>query len=161
MIVVADATPINYLILIGEIDVLPKLYGQVIIPTAVHEELIHFGTPAIVRAWISQPPDWLEVRSPAPISDPALAKLDAGERDAIALAEQLSGSPDSVQLIVDELLGRREAERRGLLVIGTLGVLREASEEGLLDLRAAIARLRQTSFHISPAILAWLLGERQ
>ncbi|MFZ0304308.1 MAG: DUF3368 domain-containing protein [Terracidiphilus sp.] len=161
MIVVADTTPINYLILIGEIDVLPRLYGRVIIPPSVHEELTHLRTPADVQAWMSRPPDWLEVIAPAPISDPALAKLDAGERDAITLAEQLSGSSDSIQLIVDELLGRREAERRGLLVIGTLGVLREASEEGLLDLQDAIEHLRRTSFHISPAILAWLLGERQ
>jgi predicted nucleic acid-binding protein len=63
-------------------------------------------------------------------------------------------------LIVDELLGRREAERRGLSVIGTIGVLREAAAEGLLDLRTAIERLRQTSFHISPLILASLIEEQ-
>lgn len=90
------------------------------------------------------------------ISDAALEKLDAGERDAIALAEQLSAD----QLIVDELLGRREAERRGLSVIGTIGVLREAADEGFLDLRTSIERLRQTSFHISPAILPTLLDNR-
>lgn len=64
-------------------------------------------------------------------------------------------------MIVDELFARREAERRGLPVIGTIGVLREAADEGLLDLRVAIARLRQTSFHISPAILARLLDEQE
>jgi len=157
MIVVADTTPVNYLI--GEIDVLPRLYGRVVIPRAVHEELTHSRAPATVRAWIAQPPGWLEIFSPAPFADTALAKLDAGEREAIALAEQLSRSSDSIQLIVDELLGRREAERRGLPVIGTIGVLREAADEGLLDLRSAIERLRQTSFHISPAILARLLDD--
>jgi predicted nucleic acid-binding protein len=156
MIVVADTTPVNYLILIGEIDVLAKLYGRVVIPKAVREELTRSRAPASVRAWIAQPPDWLEVLSPGTISDTALDKLDAGERDAIALAEQLSAD----QLIVDELLGRREAERRGLSVIGTIGVLREAADEGLLDLRISIERLRQTSFHISPAILAILLADQ-
>ena len=155
MIVVADTTPINYLILIGEIDVLARLYGRVIIPQAVHEELTRLRTPESVRAWIAQPPDWLEILVPARIPDSALAKLDAGERDAITLAEELCAD----QLIVDELLGRREAERRGLSVIGTIGVLREASEEGLLDLRIAVERLRQTSFHISPSILAILLKD--
>jgi predicted nucleic acid-binding protein len=159
MIVVADTTPLNYLILIGEIDVLPKLYGRVVIPPAVQEELTRLRAPASVRAWIAQPPPWLEVLSPAPVADTRLAKLDAGEREAIALAEQLSLSSDSIQLIVDELLGRREAERRGLPVIGTVGVLREAAAEGLLDLRIALDRLRQTSFHISPAVLDRLLGE--
>jgi predicted nucleic acid-binding protein len=155
MIVVADTTPVNYLILIGEIDVLAKLYGRVVIPETVREELTCSRTPAPVRAWIAQPPDWLEVLSPDTVSDAALEKLDAGERDAIALAEQISAD----LLIVDELPGRREAERRGLFVIGTIGVLREAGDEGLLDLRASIERLRQTSFHISPAILARLLGD--
>jgi predicted nucleic acid-binding protein len=159
MIVVADTTPVNYLILIGEIDILTGLYGRVVIPRAVQEELMRSGAPASVRAWIAQPPAWLEVLSPAPVTDSALAGLDAGEREAIALAEQLSLSSDSIQLIVDELLGRREAERRGLSVIGTIGVLREAAEEGLLDLRTCIERLRQTSFHISPAILARLLDD--
>ena len=156
MIVVADTTPVNYLILIGEIDVLAKLYGRVVIPFAVREELMRSRAPASVQAWIAQPPHWLEILSPVPVLDAALAKLDAGEREAIALAEELSAD----QLIVDEIKGRREAERRGLSVIGTLGVLREASVEGLLDLRTAIDCLRGTSFHISPAILASLLGEK-
>jgi predicted nucleic acid-binding protein len=127
----------------------------------VHEELTRSRAPATVKAWIAQPPDWLEILSPVPFADIALAKLDAGEREAIALAEQLSLSSDSIQLNVDELLGRREAERRGLPVIGTIGVLREAADEGLLDLRSAIERPRQTSFHISPAILARLLDDER
>lgn len=155
MIVVADTTPINYLILIEEIDVLPKLYGRVIIPHAVSEELLRSRAPVKVQEWMKQPPDWLEVLSPTVVVDAKLAKLDAGERDAIALAEELSAD----QLIVDELLGRREAERRSLPVIGTIGVLREAAEVGLLDLRSAFERLRQTSFHVSPAILASLLND--
>jgi predicted nucleic acid-binding protein len=103
MIVVAETTPLNYLILIGEIDVLAKLYGRVVIPQAVQEELMRSRAPASVRAWIESPPEWLEILSPT-VSDTALAKLDAGERDAIALAEELSAD----QLIVDELLGRRD-----------------------------------------------------
>ena len=160
MIVVADTTPLNYLILIGEVEVLPRLYGRVVIPPAVQEELAHSRAPASVQAWIAQPHPWLEVLSPAPVADSALAGLDAGEREAIALAEQLSLSTGPIQLVVDELLGRREAERRGLPVTGTIGVLRDAADQGLLDLRSSLERLRQTSFHISPAILARLLEDR-
>ena len=155
MIVVADTTPINYLILIEEIDVLPKLYGRVVIPRTVSEELMRLRAALKVQEWIKQPPDWLEILVPTVVVDAKLAKLDAGEREAIVLAEELSAD----QLIVDELLGRREAERRNLPVIGTVGVLREAAEMGLLDLRSAFDRLRQTSFHVSPAILASLLDD--
>jgi predicted nucleic acid-binding protein len=157
MIVVADTTPINYLILIGEIEVLAKLYGRVVIPETVRSELTQAGAPARVREWIAHPPGWLEVLSPSMVPDADLERLDAGERDALALAVEHSAD----QVIVDELLGRREAERRGLSVIGTIGVLREAAYEGLLDLRIAVERLRQTSFHISPAILASLLDEQR
>jgi predicted nucleic acid-binding protein len=59
-------------------------------------------------------------------------------------------------MIMDEPRGRREAENRGFTVIGTLGVLKEAAGEGLLELRLAIERLRQTNFHISNAVLAKL-----
>ena len=56
-------------------------------------------------------------------------------------------------------LARKEAERRGLPVIGTVGVLRDAANEGFLDLRASLDRLVETSFYISPAILKRLLEE--
>ena len=61
--IVADTTPLNYLILIQATDILPELYRTVLIPPAVKPELAHANTPAVVRAWISQPPAWLEVVS--------------------------------------------------------------------------------------------------
>ncbi len=48
MIVIADTGPINYLISIGYIDVLPKLYSTVLIPSAVRDELQDAGAPAII-----------------------------------------------------------------------------------------------------------------
>jgi predicted nucleic acid-binding protein len=50
------------------------------------------------------------------------------------------------QLVVDDREGRREAERRAIPVIGTLGVLREAATLRLLDIRVAVERLQTTSF---------------
>lgn len=88
MIVIADTGPINYLILIGEIHVLPALYGQVLIPHSVHEELGSKRAPEAVRRWIAGPPVWLEVRTPVSSGDAFLTHLDAGERDAILLAEE-------------------------------------------------------------------------
>lgn len=49
MIVVADTSPINYLILIEAIDVLPALYQKIVVPTAVYDELQSDATPAEVR----------------------------------------------------------------------------------------------------------------
>ncbi|MGH9607641.1 MAG: DUF3368 domain-containing protein [Terracidiphilus sp.] len=148
MIVVADTAPINYLVLIGEADVLRALYGRVLIPTSVQTELTHNLTPPAVRDWIRHAPVWLEVLAPLPITDPALARLDAGERDAIVLAEEMGAD----LLLIDEMKGRNVAEDRGLAVTGTLGILRDAASLGLTHLSSALERLRETSFHLSPEL---------
>jgi predicted nucleic acid-binding protein len=149
MIVIADTGPVNYLILIGEVEVLRGLYPRVVIPPSVCEELCHSSAPEPVRTWIAHPPAWLQILSPTLSPDADLARLDAGERDAILLAEELGAD----QIIIDEMRGRREAERRHIPFTGTLGVLAAGAEEGLLDLRSAVDRLRKTSFHISAEIL--------
>jgi len=154
MIVVADTTPLNYLVLIGEAAVLQELYERVVIPPAVRDELQRAATPIVVREWLAQPPAWLEVQPVAVTPDALLEALDAGEREALALAEQLHAD----LLLMDERLGRREASRRNLRVIGTLGVLAQAAEQGLIVLPQAVDRLRQTNFHVAPELLQALLN---
>jgi predicted nucleic acid-binding protein len=61
-LVVADTGPINYLVLIGAIEVLPKLFEQILVPAAVCNELSHADAPPPVRAFISRMPAWLEIR---------------------------------------------------------------------------------------------------
>jgi predicted nucleic acid-binding protein len=154
MIVIADTGPINYLIIIGEIELLPVLYDRVAVPPSVCEELGRARAPKEVRAWIAQPPSWLEIVAPARSPDSGLARLDAGERDAILLAEELGAD----QIVIDEIRGRREAQRRGLRLTGTLGVLAAGAEQGLVDIRIVVDRLRQTSFHISSDMLERLIS---
>ena len=155
MIIVADTSPINYLVLIKEIEVLPRLYGKIVIPEAVREELLRPVAPEVVRLWTAQSPAWLETRTPASIADSSLARLDAGERDAILLAAELNAQ----QLIVDDREGRRIAKERGIAVIGTLGVLKEAARLGFVDLRDCVARLQTTTFYVAPEVLKNLLAE--
>src|SRR5258707_967058 len=106
-VVVADTSPLNCLILIESIDLLPRLYGRIVIPVEVRNELTGSGAPRRVREWAMQLPEWVEIRS-APLSnDPALTLLDPGERCAILLAQ----SEPEVLLIIDEAAGRLEASR--------------------------------------------------
>lgn len=151
--VVSNTSPLNYLILIEEIDLLPRLYERVSIPQSVHEELKAVETPEAVRTWILNPPDWLAILFETGSLDSDLANLHAGERDAITLALRLQA--DAV--LIDERRGRSEAEKRELKVIGTIGVLAFAHERGLLNLRDAIGRLQQTTFHLSPKLAASVL----
>lgn len=89
MIVIADTTPLNYLVLIHQVELLPQLFGSVLVPPAVFEELRQPETPNSVRDWIADPPSWLQLQSLRSNPDPALDYLDRGEREAIALAEEL------------------------------------------------------------------------
>jgi len=150
MIVVADTSPLNYLVLIAEVQLLPSLYDGVLIPEEVHRELQRVQTPLGVREWAANLPAWCEVRVVAHTSDQALCELDPGERDAIQLA--LDAKIDTV--LMDEMRGRREALRRQLRVTGTVAVLEKAAQRGLLDFRDALERLSTTNFRLSSAIRA-------
>lgn len=147
MIVVSDTSPLNYLILTGYVHLLEALYGRVVIPRAVWDELRSPGAPAEVREWVDAIPDWAEVREPVgPLAAP---NLDPGEREAISLALELRAD----LVLLDERRGRREAAGRGLAVTGTLGVLDAAARRGLIDLSEALTRLRRTSFRVRPNLL--------
>jgi predicted nucleic acid-binding protein len=154
MIVVADTTPLNYLILISHIDILEAQYGRILIPHAVHEEMLDPDAPAGVRAWAKNPPRWLEILSPSTTHNALPLNLDRGETEAIHLAEELH----SDWLLIDEAAGRDEARRRGLQTIGTLGILRNAHALGLLDLRTALAKLKESGFHMSEILLQTILS---
>jgi hypothetical protein len=62
MIVVSDTTPLRHLIAIGQVELLRKLYGAVVVPGAVWTELQAESTPSAVKAWLQSAPDWLQVR---------------------------------------------------------------------------------------------------
>lgn len=146
-VVLSDTSPIRYLVLIGESELLPTLYGRVLVPKSVAEELNQPRTPETVRQWISQPPDWLEIVPPSQQFDPhALPHLDVGERDAILLALEIKAD----LVLMDEREGVEEATRLGLTVTGTLG---------LLDLPDVLSRLRVTNFRVSPTLLDRLLAD--
>jgi predicted nucleic acid-binding protein len=155
VIVVSDTSPLCYLILIGQIDLLRQLYGQVVIPQAVQEELADERSPDQIQQWIAQPPDWLDIQSVRLQPNGGLESLDLGEQAAILLVEQLGAD----SLIVDELVGRQMARSRGLRVIGTLGILEEAGRLGWLDLPIVLDQLQQTTFRVSNVLIQQLLEQ--
>ncbi len=153
MPVLADTSVLNYLILLDQLALLPTLYGRVIVPTVVLTvELPHPDSPAPVRAWVEQlpvDPPWLERRAPTRQPDADLLLLEAGERDTILLAQECQAD----LVLMDDRDGRAAAERRGLTVYGTVGVLVRAAERGLVDLQEMFTRLLTTNFRIEARIL--------
>jgi hypothetical protein len=90
-LVVADTGPLNYLVLVEAIDVLPRLFEQILVPEAVYDELAHADAPAAVKRFIAEKPAWLDVRANPDTSDDEAIDpaLDEGERAAIALATSI------------------------------------------------------------------------
>lgn len=120
-LVIADTGPINYLVLIGNIDLLPALFERVILPSAVESELADPDAPLSVRNWIADPPAWLEIHE-APIRQfdgASVEGIDEGKTAAIALAISL----DADLVLMDDRKGVAVARRKGLRVTGTLGAL--------------------------------------
>ena len=147
MIVVADTGPVNYLVLSGHVGLVHELYGALIIPAAVHGELLHPRTPLKVREWAKALPVWAEVRE---ATDPwRFADLGPGEREAISLALEVKAD----FVLMDETLGRKVAVKNNVAVKGTLGILEEAAHRGLVDLSEAVHKLRTTGIFLSDEIV--------
>jgi len=131
MIVVSDTSAITALLQVGRAALLKELYGEVLIPEAVHKELLrtHAALPPFLRS--EQVVSGSEVQR-------LRAELDLGEAEAIALAKERHAD----LLLMDELEGRRVALREGVRFIGLLGVLVQAKQVGLiLSVRQLIADL--------------------
>jgi predicted nucleic acid-binding protein len=155
MTVISNTTPLNYLALINLQDILPALFGHVLIPEAVWHELSSSTAPQPVKDWLDTKPSWLDPRVVSQIS-PDLLQLDPGEREAIALAQSL----DASLVLLDERRGRRMARGLGLKVSGTLGVLDLAARRGLVDLADAFSRLERTTFRATPRLLRHIQENR-
>lgn len=155
MIVVSNTSPISNLAAIGQLELLQQLYGNIIIPPAVYQELINSGDtdPATLAV---QTVDWIQTQT---ISDRVLLKtlqtnLDPGEAEAITLAVEINAD----RLIIDERRGRNEAIRLGLQVTGLLGIVLAAKQQGLIPLvQPILDDLRTNSFWIRDALYAEIL----
>jgi predicted nucleic acid-binding protein len=154
MIVVADTSPLNYLIRLGHPDVLREIYGRVLVPHAVLTEMQHPDAPSEVRAWASAPPAWLEQKQVQQLDGTLASELGAGEREAISLALEVSADV----LLIDERTGRQQAEARHIKVAGTLAVLLQASLRGYFDFPEALKQLRQYGFRVSRVVEATMLA---
>ncbi len=150
MIVVSDTSPITALLSIGRIDLLADLFGSVVIPHAVAEELLR-GHDHL--------PDFLHVSSVSNARrvEKLEEQLDRGEAEAIVLASELHAD----FLLMDESLGRAVARREGLPVIGLLGVLLLAKRRGKIALIAEVLENLKTraGFHLAEDLRLRVLQE--
>lgn len=150
-IVVSDTSPIRALAHVHQVELLQRLFGEVLIPPAVVRELSapRRGSSIDVR-------DWTFIKMRSPLKQELVLELarslDGGEAEALALAIEVKA--DAV--LLDEADGRAEAKRRKLASTGTIGILVRAKKEGFIPtVRPLLEDLRdRTQFFISPALMA-------
>lgn len=148
-IVISNTTPIIALSLIGQLHLLAKLYGEILLPTAVLDEIAAGGDK--VGAIDVGQADWIKVRA---LQDyrraDLLTDLDRGEAETIALAQELNAD----LIIIDERMGRRYARHLGLTMTGTLGVLIRAKREGLIgEIGPLVEKLRHGGIRLSDELV--------
>jgi predicted nucleic acid-binding protein len=135
-VIISDTSCLIILTKIEELDLLRQLYNKV---TITQEIFIEFG---------EQIPDWIEVRQ---VNDNFRKQLlemqiDKGEASAIALSMELGKNI----LIIDDWKARKIAERLGLCVTGTLGVIIKAKNNGIItSIKPYLEKIRETNFRIS------------
>ncbi|MGI8982192.1 MAG: DUF3368 domain-containing protein [Pirellulaceae bacterium] len=154
-VIISDTSPIRTLHHLGKIEWLKSLYGEVLIPPAVVNEL-EYPASQLAPIQISGI-SCLKVQVPASKArvDELRATLDLGEAEAIALAEELHAD----LLLMDEMDGRETAEKLGLAVTGTLGILLRAKQDGLCrEIAPLIDRLRmELNFFVAPVLRSLVL----
>ncbi len=154
MIIVSDTGPLRYLIEVGAVHTLPRLYRNVLTTPQVLDELRLGYFPEIVQKWAQAPPAWLQVEQPRTVS--FLDCLDKGEASALSLARERAADI----VLVDERIATDVARSIGLKAMGTLAVLQDAGYEGLIDFHAVIQTLTtQTQFRHSKALIAQVIAD--
>jgi len=157
VLVVCDTTPLNYLIQIDLVDLIPRLFTNACIPQAVFRELLHPAAPSSVRKFAFSLPKWVSVQRAGAITDATLLDLDPGEREAIALATALGAQ----FLLTDDYRARMAARERGLIALTTLLILDAAADRGWISFRDALERLLKTNFRVDRFTIDQLLKKHR
>jgi len=147
--VIVNNTPLVALWVLGRLDLLRELYDEVLIPQAVYEEFV--ATERAVRQAALESAPWIR---PVSLANPQRARvyigLDLGEAEVLALAEERAAR----LVIIDELKGRRYAQRLEMPLTGTLGLLLLAKERGLVaDLAPLLVELQEAGLYLGAALI--------
>ena len=147
--VISNNSPLVGLLGLNLLPLLRDLYTEVWIPRAVEREFLR-KDPIVRRETLKNTP-WIKT---VDLTDPQTAAvyvgLDDGEAEALALANE----HDARLVLLDERVGRQRAEEIGLTVKGTVGILLEAKQKGLIDaIKPLLITLQDNGMHLSESLI--------
>jgi uncharacterized protein len=143
--VIVDTSPLQYLHQLGLLDLLPDLYGEILIPASVVREIAAGRALGVALPELDTLP-WIKVRRVEGLAVlPLVSDLGAGEREVLALALEA----DNPLVVLDDALARRVARRLDLAMTGTLGLLLKAKQAGRITrLEPFLDRLEALHFRL-------------
>ncbi len=152
--VISDAGPLIGLARIGRLEILPRLFARVLIPTSVETELdMSAPRPSSLALRAASTAGWLRAMPVQGVASRVMAALDQGEAEAIALAKD-----ESLPLLIDERRGRIVARSEGVKVFGTGALLVSAKEHRLIpNVGAELSSLIRAGYRISQKLQAEIL----
>ncbi|MDR0563735.1 MAG: DUF3368 domain-containing protein [Azoarcus sp.] len=162
-VVIADAGPLIALARIELLGLLRKLFGQIIITSAIRNEILPpestFSDTGLLLRTLDE--GWIEVVDA--LQDgwmPLNPGVDPGEASAIRIARHWRDKGKAVLLAIDDYAGRREAEAQGITVIGTAAIIGLFKTEGLIPAASPqLERLVKSGYFIGPSVIAAVLAE--
>ena len=156
-IVLADASPLIGLARVGGLPWLRKLYRTISITKAVRSEATGaHELPGAIAISAALKQGWIRVLRQE-WSEPPLLQLDTGEASTLRAAVALG--PGTLVLL-DDLQARREAQRLGIAITGTAGIVVDARRTGLIPAaRPVFARLAAEGFHLGDDLVEVILAE--
>ena len=152
--IVVNSTPLIILGNINCLKILQELYGAIIIPRAVFEEVTSKDDNAKLN--LSQNLSWIKVLEVQDKSNRKMyqAKLHDGEVEVMMLANEISAD----LLIIDDNAAKKTAKFLGFTVTGTLGVILKAKSEGIIpQVKPIVDEMLRQGFYISPKIIETVL----
>lgn len=150
MSIIVNSTPLISLAILGQLDLLYKIFNEVVVPRTVYDEVIMQGQGKLGHKNLTNV-QWFKIADVVnqELKRSIMVELDKGEAEVICIARE-SGFR---RVCIDEFAGRRYAKLLGLEVIGTLGVLLIAKEKGYIrEIKLCIEKLISHNRHISSAV---------
>jgi predicted nucleic acid-binding protein len=151
--IISNTTPILSLLKIDKLDLLKELYGTVIVPFAVYQEIEEGKEKPYYQDLTLL--DWIEILNiKNPNSREFLIDLDDGEAEVLILAKEINAD----LVILDEIMGRRYAKQYNIKITGTIGILLKAKENGLIpSIKNLMSELVEKGTWLNPKLISKVL----
>ena len=148
--IISNTTPILSLLKIGKLNLLEKLYGKIIVPVAVFNEIekgIHKPYYQDLKLI-----EWIEIQKiKNPDSKDYFIDLDEGEAEVLILSKEQNAD----LVIMDEIMGRRYAKQLGFNLTGTIGILLKAKEKGFIkSIKELLTGLKEKGTWLNPKLIS-------